>query len=163
MKSFHMSILDRQTVEHETAVQLKFVKDPAVSSNNPKSHPSGSQGDNSSDEMKNQPQEVLKPGLNMVSAKPPSGHSQVSGASFRDSKQFSTSTRRSNRKSRADETMKILKQYETRKQQSQIKEQDKKDKLLLNVLNSKSNDALSQARERFLARKNMAHLKKSNP
>lgn len=150
MTSFHMNMLDRRTKDHEITLQTNLINEPEVSNNS----------ETKVEYFENQPQAALKPGLNMVSNKSQSKSLQSSNSrpGSRDSNQ--SSSRRSNRKFRSDETQKVLKQYEVRERQTKSKEQYKKEKLLANAMSSKSDDALTKARERFLARKKQVEFNK---
>lgn len=137
MKSFHRTMLDRRTEEHELAMHIEAFDNDKKDQETPDA------------EMPDNPTE-LKAGLNMVKPKLPSTAAQLSSrGGSRESRHYNSNSR----KRRSDETSKILKQYETRESKSKTQLEAKKEKLLAAAMASKGGDALAKARERFLGRK----------
>lgn len=150
MSLFHKTILDRQTEEYEPLASTVVNMEPASPEAKPKSDADAPS--------------VLKAGLNMIKPNSqPTANIKNKSSTSRESRSAPSSGRQFNRKSRSEETMKIMKQYEARETKHKMNEEAKREKLLVNAMSRKSDNALASARERFLARKKKAQLEGNPP
>lgn len=150
MNSFHRSILDRQTEEYKPLASTDVNMEAASPAANEKSDEAAPS--------------VLKAGLNMIKTKSQADTKiRNKSSSSRESRPAQSGGRQFSRKSRSEETTKIMKQYEAREARSKKIEEVKREKLLVNAMSKKSDNALASARERFLARKKEAQLKGNPP
>lgn len=152
---FQRNMLEKRTRESESAVQSYGAKHFASTSTTSGSHL------DVKDEDVSLSIPVLKAGLNMIKPNSHSKETQPSRAEEVRPLPYS-STKRSNRRFRNDETAKVLKQYEARDAKSKSQTHEKKTKLIISAMTSKSSSALTQARERFLERKRQSEQRKSS-